>query len=136
MKDLKRRLRRKDRARPGHFDLTKLGDVTTVREFDETFTAPYFGFRNASDYYHRASALRIVDRITVPTLIITAEDDPFVPAEPFRDARVLSNPHIELALSAHGGHCGFVGPASGEDDGYWAENQIVDFVTRLRTPSR
>ena len=136
VKDLKRRMRRKNHFWPGRFDMSKLAKIRTVREFDAAYTAPYFGFDSAEDYYHRASSMRIIDRIRVPALIITAEDDPFVPAEPFRDARVLSNPHIELALSAHGGHCGFVGPASGEDDGYWAENQIVDFVTRLRTPSR
>jgi predicted alpha/beta-fold hydrolase len=136
VKDLKRRMRRKDHFWPGRFDMSKLAKIRTVREFDAAYTAPYFGFNSAEDYYHRASSMRIIDRIRVPALIITAEDDPFVPAGPFRDAKVLSNPHIELALSAHGGHCGFVGPASGEDDGYWAENQIVDFVTRLRTPSR
>ena len=101
-----------------------------MRAFDDAYTAPYFGFRSAEDYYHRASAMRVVDRISVPTLVISAEDDPFVPPEPFRDPRVAGNPHIELRLSAHGGHCGFVAARAGEDDGYWAENQIVDFVAR------
>ena len=71
-----------------------------------------------------------MDRIHVPTLVITAEDDPFVPSEAFRDPKVAGNPWITLALSAHGGHCGFVGPTSGEDDGYWAEDHIVEFVDR------
>ena len=130
VKDLKRRMRRKDRFWPGRFDMSRLSKIRTVREFDAAYTAPYFGFDGADDYYHRASAMRIVDRIRVPALIMTAEDDPFVPAGPFRDPKVLNNPSIELAISAHGGHCGFVGAVSGEDDGYWAENQIVEFVTR------
>src|SRR5262249_3580313 len=130
VRDLKRRLRRKSRSQPGAFDLTKLGAIRTVREFDEAYTAPYFGFRGASDYYQRASALRIIERIAVPALIITAEDDPFVPSEPFRDPKVAGHPKIDLRISSCGGHCGFVGPRSGEDDGYWAENQIVDFVER------
>ena len=50
-----------------------------MRQFDEAYTAPHHGFRDATDYYHRASALRVVDRIRVPALILTAEDDPFVP---------------------------------------------------------
>src|SRR5262249_24624989 len=108
--------------------LQRLGGVRTVREFDETYTAPYFGFRNASDYYHRASAMRVVDRIAVPTLIITAEDDPFVPSQPFRDRRIAGNPHIRVHICEHGGHCGFVGPNTGMHDGYWAERKIVDFV--------
>src|SRR5437588_9273247 len=91
-----------------------------------TLFRSYFGFRGATDYYHRASSLRIIDRIALPTLVITAEDDPFVPPAPFRDPKVTGNPHIDLRMSAHGGHCGFVGPTSGEDDGYWAEHQVVE----------
>src|SRR6266508_3742708 len=79
VKDLKRRMRRKERLHPGRFDLTRLNAIKTVREFDPAIT---------------------------------------------------SNPHIELHLCAHGGHCGFVGPRAGEDDGYWAEQAIVDFVAR------
>ncbi len=128
VRDLRRRMRRKERLRPGVFDLAKLGAIRTVREFDETYTAPYFGFRGAEDYYHRASAMRVIDRVRLPTLVITAEDDPFVPPEPFGDPRVTGNAHIDLRLCEHGGHCGFVGPSAAENDGYWAENQVVDFV--------
>jgi hypothetical protein len=133
VKDLKRRMRRKDRFWPGRFDLSRLSRVKTVRQFDEEYTAPYFGFGGADDYYHRASAMRIIERLQVPALVMTAEDDPFVPAEPCRDPKVTGNPHIELAISAHGGHCGFVADASARDDGYWAEGRIVDFVGSLMT---
>jgi uncharacterized protein len=131
VKDLKRRMRRKDKYWPGRFDIGKLSSIKTVREFDEAYTAPHFGFDGADDYYYRASAMRIIDRLRVPALIITAEDDPFVPAGPFRDPKVSGNPVVELAICEHGGHCGFVGPADGENDGYWAENEIVEFVERL-----
>jgi uncharacterized protein len=136
VKDLKRRMRRKDRFWPGLFDLTKLDRIRTVREFDEAYTAPYFGFKDAEDYYHRASAMRVVDRIRIPALIITAEDDPFVPSEPFHDASVTNNPNITLFACRHGGHCAFVAPAAGDDDGYWAEGQIVDFVTRYAVTTK
>jgi uncharacterized protein len=130
VKDLKRRMKRKERFWPGLFDLGKLRAIKTVREFDAAYTAPYFGFESAEDYYYRASSMRIVDRIRVPTLVITSEDDPFVPSQPFHDPKVAGNPYIDLRISPHGGHCGFVGAASAEDDGYWAERQIVDFVER------
>lgn len=136
VRDLKRRMRRKNRAWPGTFDLTRLSRVTTVREFDDAFTAPYFGFKDAEDYYHRASAMRVIDRIRVPTLVITAEDDPFVPAAPFREPTVQNNPAITCVICRHGGHCGFVGPASPGDDGYWAERQIVEFVARQSSAER
>jgi predicted alpha/beta-fold hydrolase len=131
VKDLKRRMRRKEQYCPGRFDLTMLDSITTIRGFDEAYTAPHFGFRNAEDYYYRASAMRVVDRIRIPTLIITSEDDPFVPSQPFHDSRVTSNASIDLRLTEHGGHCGFVGARSGEDDGYWAEAQIIQFVAKF-----
>ena len=131
VKDLKRRMRRKEQYRPGRFDLSALDSISTVRGFDEAYTAPHFGFRDAEDYYYRASAMRVVDRIRVPTLIITSQDDPFVPSQPFHDSRVTSNASIDLRLTEHGGHCGFVGARSGADDGYWAEAQIIEFVAKF-----
>ena len=129
VRGLKARMRRKARSHPGRFPIERLGEIRSVRQFDEIFTAPHFGFGGASDYYHRASAMRVIDRIRVPALIITAADDPFVPVEPFRDPNVTANPHIRLIVTPHGGHCGFVGGASDSRDGYWAEDQIVEFAT-------
>ena len=97
--------------------------------FDERFTAPYHGFRDASDYYDRASALRVIDRVAVPTLILTAENDPVVPPQPFRAPAVTGNPHITVVLAKHGGHCGFVAAPQNGDDGYWAERRIVEFAS-------
>jgi uncharacterized protein len=130
VRDLKARIKRKDRIWPGRYDVTKLKAIRTVREFDEVYTAPHFGFADAEDYYHRASAMRVIDRVSLPALIITAEDDPFVPSAPFLDPRVTGNPHVTVAVSTHGGHCGFIGEPSGEDDGYWAERHIVQHAAR------
>jgi predicted alpha/beta-fold hydrolase len=126
-RNLQARMRRKARAWPGQFDLRGLWKVWSIREFDERYTAPHHGFDGASDYYHRASAMRVIDRVAIPSLIVTAEDDPFVPSQPFRDPRVAGNPHITTLITAAGGHCGFIGESNG-DDGYWAERVVVDFV--------
>jgi uncharacterized protein len=131
---LKARMRRKDQCHPGRFPMDRLPAIRTVRDFDEIFTAPHFGFRNASDYYHRASAMRVIDRIRVPALIITAEDDPFVPSQPFHDPRLTGNPHVRLMLTRHGGHCGFLGPSGNGSDGYWAEQRIVEFAREVSAP--
>lgn len=134
VRNLKSRMRRKARAFPDDWDLNPLRRIWTIRAFDEIYTAPHHGFDGASDYYYRASALRVVDRIAVPTLIITAEDDPFVPSEPFRRPAVRENPNVTTLVTSHGGHCGFVGAANGDgDDGYWAERTTVDFLTRARS---
>ena len=132
VRGLKARMRRKSLTHPGRFPIERLRDVRTVREFDEYFTAPHFGFRDAGDYYHRASAMRVIDRIRVPALIITAEDDPFVPVAPFGNPRLASNPNITLVVTKHGGHCGFLtAPSAAAGDGYWAETRILDFAERL-----
>lgn len=128
VRGLRARMRRKNLAHPGRFDITRLRGVWTVRKFDDVYTAPSFGFKDASDYYYRASAMRVIDRIAVPALIITAEDDPFVPVAPFHDPKVRSNPNITLKITRYGGHCGYITPPSDESDGYWAEDQIVAFA--------
>jgi predicted alpha/beta-fold hydrolase len=130
VRGLRARMRRKSLTHPGRFEMARLSGVWTVRQFDEAYTAPFFGFADATDYYHRASALRVVDRISVPALIITAEDDPFVPTDPFRDPALTNNPHITLVVTKHGGHCGFVSNPAEDSDGYWAEEQIVEFALR------
>jgi predicted alpha/beta-fold hydrolase len=130
VRGLRARMRRKDRCQAGRFDLSPLRSIRTVREFDDRYTAPHFGFDGAEDYYHRASAMRVVDRIRVPTLIITSEDDPFVPSEPFRDAALTRNPNITVVITPHGGHGAFVAAADGHCDGYWAEDQIIEFARR------
>ena len=132
VRNLKRRMRRKSAAFPDAFDLSRLRRVWTVRQFDEAYTAPHHGFLDASDYYHRASALRVLDRIRVPTLILTAEDDPFVPPIPFTDPAVTRHPHLQVVVTPHGGHCAYVERARGDYDGYWAEREVVRFITWAR----
>ena len=126
-RNLQSRMRRKAKASPEQWDIAGLWKIWSIRAFDERYTAPHHGFEGASDYYHRASAMRVIDRIAIPALIVTAEDDPFVPPEPCRDPRVTGNPNITTLVTSHGGHCGFIGEAS-DYDGYWAEKMIVDFV--------
>ena len=128
VRNLKARMQRKNACFPGGFDLSRLGGIRTVRQFDAAFTAPCFGFASAEDYYHRAAALRVVENIRIPALVITAEDDPFVPVEPFRDPKLTGNPNVTLIVSRHGGHCGFLAEAGPSDDGYWAENSILEFA--------
>jgi len=127
VRGLKARLRRKAELFPHLYDPRKLDRVRTVREFDEIYTAPHFRFKSAADYYARASALQVVERIAVPTLIITAQDDPVVPFDSFRHPALAGNPQLTLLAPAHGGHAGFLGRGSDSEDRYWAENRILEF---------
>ena len=98
----------------------------TIREFDDLVTAPYFDFNGAEDYYTRASAARVVDRITVPTLVINAKDDPFIRLLPATRDKMNANPCITLLETDHGGHCAFLAEPNGYD-GRWAELQVMTF---------
>jgi uncharacterized protein len=122
---LMRRLRRKATLFPEIYRMPARWP-RTLREFDHVVTAPYCGFTGADDYYYRAAAARVVDRITVPTLIINALDDPFIRVLPETRANMLNNPHITLLETEHGGHCAFLASANGYD-GRWAERQMVHF---------
>jgi predicted alpha/beta-fold hydrolase len=128
MRNLKRRIRRKARLFPNLYDARPLRQIRTIREFDDEYTAPHHGFRDAADYYHRASALRVIARTQVPTLIISAADDPFVPAAQFRDPAIVDNPWITCVLTPHGGHCAFLSEETMDHDGYWAEQAIVEWA--------
>jgi predicted alpha/beta-fold hydrolase len=126
VRHLKSRMRRKARLFPGQFKLDGMKHVRTVREFDEAITAPCCGYRNAADYYEKASAMRVVRRIAVPTLIITSKDDPVVPFESFGALEIAGNPQIEVAATEFGGHCAFISRLSGVER-YWAEARLVEF---------
>jgi predicted alpha/beta-fold hydrolase len=130
VRNLRARMRRKARHWPGEFDLRPLRGIWTIRAFDEVYTAPHHGFAGASDYYHRASARRVIEGTRIPALILTAADDPFVPPGPFRDPAVARHPRITTVVTPHGGHCGFRSLPSTSCDGYWAETQAIDFIAR------
>jgi predicted alpha/beta-fold hydrolase len=127
---LLKRFRRKAMLFPKVYDPARADGVGSLREFDERITALYSGFASASDYYFRAAAARVIDRIAVPTLILHALDDPFVRVTDESRALIAANPHITLIESAHGGHCAFLAApkASEHYDGYWAEATLLQFL--------
>ena len=127
---LRRRLHAKSRLFPGVFDTSRLRGVASLRDFDDKVTAHYCGFAGASDYYARAAAANVVDRIAVPTLILHAANDPFIRILPETREKILSNPNITFIETADGGHCSFLAEADG-DDGRWAERQVVEFLLRF-----
>jgi predicted alpha/beta-fold hydrolase len=122
---LMRRYRRKQNLLPDVYQKVERWP-RTIREFDEIITARYSGFAGAQDYYDRAAAARVVDKIAVPTLVLHAEDDPFIRLLPETRRKMRANPHVTLLETAHGGHCAFLAHANGYD-GRWAERQIIRF---------
>lgn len=97
----------------------------TLREFDDLYTAPTWGFLNAMDYYRRASALPLLDRIPVPSFILVSRDDPFIVTRPFE--QLGSSAQREVHVVNHGGHMGFLG-WDGAGGIRWAERAIARWV--------
>jgi predicted alpha/beta-fold hydrolase len=132
IRSLKRRMREAASLYPERYDASGLASVRTLRQFDERYTAPHGGFRDAADYYARSSSLPLISRIRVPTVIIHAQDDPFIPFESLRHPSVSANPSIILLAPEHGGHVGFVGDdQTGGEDRFWAENRLIEFCQRM-----
>jgi len=127
---LRRRLQRKAALYPEHFELGHLRGVRSLRDFDDRITAHHFGFLDAQDYYTRAACTQVLDHITVPTLVLHANDDPFIRVLPETREKLLGNPHITYVATAHGGHCAFLAEANGYD-GRWAERQAIAFIQRI-----
>ena len=127
---LRRRILRKAALYPDRYDVKYLRGMRSLRDFDDQITARYSGFRDAQDYYTRAAAARVVDRIAVPTLVLHALDDPFIRVLPDTREKLLRNPHITFVETAHGGHCAFLARPNGYD-GRWAERQAIAFLQRV-----
>lgn len=125
---LRNRLRRKARLFPDRYDASRLRGVWTIRRFDDLITAPHMGFRDVAHYYERASALPLVKDIAVPTLIVSAKDDPFIPFAPFASAEVTANPNVVVLAPDHGGHVGFVAATGDGENRFWVETVAVEFA--------
>jgi len=127
---LRRRLREKARFFPGVFDVSRLNGVTTLRDFDDKVTAFYSGFTGADDYYARAAASNVIDRIAVPAFILNAANDPFIRITPETRKKILANPNIRFVETADGGHCSYLSQPD-RDDGRWAEARVIEFLREI-----
>lgn len=135
LRRLKNRIKVKEKLFPGRYDSEHLTGVRSVEQFDNSYVAPHFGFADANDYYAKSSSRPLIGHIRVPTLIIHAKDDPFIPFEPLRDPSIAANPYILLLATEQGGHVAFVSADAGEDR-FWAESRLVDFFMLVAEDAR
>ena len=131
LRRLKARLVKKAALFPQHWDLAPLRSITSIREFDNIYTAPDGGYSNATQYYDASGARHVLANIRVPTIIISAQDDPFIPSTMFDLPAIRTNPFIHLVITRHGGHCGFFQRRQDNEDHYWVENRLIELVTGL-----
>jgi predicted alpha/beta-fold hydrolase len=107
LKTMKPKAMRKLAQFPGLFDVRTLQDARDLYDFDNVFTAPLHGFKNTRDYWQRASAKPRLADIRLPSLVVNALNDPFVPAASLPQQRDVGA-HVTLWQPAQGGHVGFM----------------------------
>ena len=134
---LQRKVRAKRELLRGEVDVNCILRARTFREFDAAATAPLHGFEGVDHYYGASSSRRFLGAIGVPTLLISAYDDPFLPASVLREvARAVEGQQLEVRFTPQGGHVGFV---TGKPwaPRFWAELTAAAFLAkRLGQPGR
>jgi predicted alpha/beta-fold hydrolase len=125
LKSLKEKVIRKAAQFP-QLDIKWLAKIKTLNEFDDHFTGPIHGFRNALDYYEQSSSIRFVSDITVPTLIINALNDPILSEDCYPTALLKDHLHVQFESPKHGGHVGFT--QFNKNGLYWSEQRAIDFL--------
>jgi len=125
--DLRVRMEAKSGQFPGRISMEDYGLIRTFQEFDDRYTAPIHGFRDAEDYWARCASRAYLAGIRVPTLLVNALDDPFLSPGCFPRQEASASPWFHLEAPDRGGHVGFV--SFGGNGDYWSERRAVEFAS-------
>jgi len=126
LKRLRKKLRAKHAIMGDRFPLNRVESIKTLREFDNIYTGPLHGFKDANDYYAKSSSLFYLEKIANPTLIVNAINDPFLPKECYPYDQLKDHKSVWFETPNHGGHVGFM-PAA-KDGSYWSERRALTFI--------
>jgi predicted alpha/beta-fold hydrolase len=126
LKSLQLKIEKKSSLFPDEFPLEKFASIRSLRDFDNTFTGPLHGFHDAEEYYQINSALQFLPGIEVPSLVLNAQNDPFLSPScyPMQLAQQLDQVHFEFPI--HGGHVGFMQSDSSQP--FYSETRAVEFI--------
>ena len=126
LRNLKKKVKEKAKLMPDKFDSNGIDKIKTIMEFDDHFTAPVHGYKDALEYYASCSSIQFLDKITIPTLLVNAHNDSFLSKECYPDEIAKNHPYFFLETPLRGGHCGF--PGADHQDYLWSENRAVEFI--------
>jgi uncharacterized protein len=129
LKSLHKKIKSKAIQWPDAYSDENFLQIKNFLEFDSIYTAPINGFKDAYDYWKQNSSIFFIEKITTPTLIVSALNDPFLAPECFPIKEAENNPFVTLEITREGGHCGFY---SSDDDGiYWSEKRAIEFIANF-----
>jgi predicted alpha/beta-fold hydrolase len=123
---LRKKIERKAVLFPKEFSLKKFNQIRSLRDFDNAFTGPLHGFSDAEDYYRSNSALQFLPAITLPTLLLNAQNDPFLSDTCFPSQLAATLDQVYCEFPKHGGHVGF--SVFGKEKSYYSETRAVEFI--------
>ncbi len=110
-------------------NIEKLNQIKTLMEFDDHYTGPLHGYRDAIDYYTKCSSIHFIEKIKVPTLVVSALNDPFLSPNCYPAERFRNHPFVTFEFPARGGHVGF--SLFNEKGLYWSEMKALSFIEAL-----
>lgn len=131
IRSLTRKMEQKQERYPDLVDRTALLKARTFWDFDDLVTGPLHGFRDAADYYEQSSSIRYLDKVVVPTLLLSSLDDPFLPASVLERVRAIAseNPQLHTLFTPSGGHVGWV-EGQPWTQGYFMERTVIEWLSR------
>ncbi len=125
LKDLRRKLVEKQRLFPQKIKNEDLVLVKTLKDFDDLYTSKAHNFIDAYDYYEKSSSLQFLKHITIPTLLINAQNDSFLSKECYPVEAAQQNPNLYLEMPKYGGHVGFFDT----QNTYYSEKRMLEFLS-------
>ncbi len=128
LKTLKEKVVKKSLAHPGKIPVGALRNIKTLSDFDDYFTGPLHGFADALEYYEVNSSLYFLDQIEIPTLILNAQNDPFLSTKCFPIPLAKKLEKVFFEFPKYGGHVGF-SPADSELP-YYSEQRAIEFIAK------
>jgi len=125
LKNLKKKIMSKAEQMPDKLDIKGLKNIKTLKDFDDKYTAPIHGFKDAEDYYNACSSIYFLESIKTPTLIVNAANDPFLSDKCYPTKKVEGHDYVKLEVPKQGGHVGF---ADFDSKYYWSEQRALKFI--------
>ncbi|MFP4093792.1 MAG: YheT family hydrolase [Cyclobacteriaceae bacterium] len=131
LRNLKKKIAQKTQLMPEDLSTAYFKDIRSLKDFDDFYTAPLHGYKDAEDYYASCSSLFFLDKIAIPTLIVNAKNDPFLSDKCYPEELLRAHPFVYLEAPEEGGHVGFIPRNPLANGNYWSEERAVKFAEEV-----